>query len=47
MVFDITMGVRRDDTGLREELNALLIRLQPQIDAILADYGVPRLEQRE
>jgi mxaJ protein len=46
MVFDITMGVRRDDIALREELNALLIRLQPQIDSILADYGVPRLDRR-
>jgi mxaJ protein len=44
MVFDITMGVRRDDPKLRDEVNAILIRRKPEIDAILADYGVPRLD---
>lgn len=45
MVFDITMGVRKDDRELRDEVNAVLIRLRPQIDAILFEFGVPRLDQ--
>jgi mxaJ protein len=44
MAFDISMGVRRNDRELRDELNAALYRLQPKIDAILADYGVPRAD---
>jgi mxaJ protein len=44
MVFDINMGVRRDDDALKEEVNTALKRLKPQIDAILASYGVPRLD---
>ena len=44
MVFDIAMGVRLEDQALRDEINGVLIRLQPQIDAILAEYGVPRLD---
>ena len=44
MVFDIAMGVRLEGQALRDEINGVLIRLQPQIDAILAEYGVPRLD---
>ncbi len=44
MSFDINMGVRRDDTALRDEINGALIRLKPQIDAILAGFGVPRAD---
>jgi mxaJ protein len=40
--FDIAMGVRRSDTGLRDRINAALPELQPRIDAILAQYHVPR-----
>jgi mxaJ protein len=40
--FDIAMGVRRGDTGLRDRINAALPELQPRIDAILAQYHVPR-----
>ena len=42
-VFDISMGVRRGDDGLREELNAIIIRRKKEIDAILDRYGVPRM----
>lgn len=41
--FDIAMGVRRDDAALAAELDALLARRKPQIDALLASYGVPTL----
>ena len=44
MVFDINMGVRKDDPNLRDEVNAALAKLQPQIDAVLASYGVPRAD---
>lgn len=42
-VFDIAMGVRRSDTALKEELDAILERRQPEIDALLDEYGVPRV----
>jgi hypothetical protein len=35
------MGVRRRDTELRDSLDALLTRKQPEIQAILKQYGVP------
>ena len=42
-VFDIAMGVRRGDTALKEELDAILERRKPEIDALLDEYGVPRV----
>ena len=42
--FDIAMGVRRGDKALRERLDDFIVRRQADIDRILADYGVPRLE---
>jgi quinoprotein dehydrogenase-associated probable ABC transporter substrate-binding protein len=42
-VFDISMGVRRGDDALREELNAIIARRKQEIDRILDQYGVPRL----
>jgi mxaJ protein len=44
MVFDIAMGVRRDDLALRDKVNAVLNRRRADVDAILAAYGVPRLD---
>lgn len=44
MVFDIDMGVRRDDPELRDEINGALAKLQPRIDAVLASYNVPRAD---
>jgi mxaJ protein len=43
-VYDIAMGVRREDTKLRGELDEILERKQPDIDRILAEYGVPRVD---
>lgn len=40
-VFDIAMGVRREDTALRDELDAALERRSADIDAILREYHVP------
>lgn len=40
-VFDIAMGVRRDDRELRAALDEVLERRAPEIHRLLADYGVP------
>jgi mxaJ protein len=42
-VFDISMGVRRGQDSLRDQLNAIIARRKPEIDRILDSYGVPRL----
>ena len=42
-VFDISMGVRRGEDSLRDQLNAIIARRKPEIDRILDEYGVPRL----
>jgi mxaJ protein len=41
MVFDISMGVRKDDLKLRDQLDQALERRAPQIRALLASYHVP------
>ena len=45
MVFDISMGVRRDDEALAQELEAAMARNRAAIDTVLAEYGVPRLDR--
>jgi mxaJ protein len=44
MVFDISMGVRKEDEALRHEIDDALQRRKGEIRAILAQYGVPRLD---
>jgi mxaJ protein len=44
MAFDISMGLRRDEGALRQEVEAALQRSKSEIDAILAQYHVPRLD---
>ena len=44
MVFDISMAVRKEDEALRQEIDAVLFRRRADIDAILAAYAVPRLD---
>lgn len=41
--YDMAVGVRSADTALRDRLQAALDRRRGEIDAVLADYGVPRL----
>jgi mxaJ protein len=41
MVFDISMGVRRDNLMLRRELDAALVKRATDIKAVLSSYGVP------
>jgi mxaJ protein len=46
-VFDMSMGVRRGETTLRDELDDFLVRRKGDIDAILASYAVPRVDTVE
>lgn len=45
-VFDIAMGVRRQDKSLKDELDSAIVRNRASIDAILDEYRVPRLSSR-
>ena len=44
MVFDISMAVRKEDEALRQEIDAALARRRAEVDGILAEYELPRLE---
>ncbi|RUZ93975.1 quinoprotein dehydrogenase-associated putative ABC transporter substrate-binding protein, partial [Mesorhizobium sp. M7A.F.Ca.US.001.02.1.1] len=44
LMYDISMGVRREDSALRGDVNSALARHKAEIDAVLAQYGVPRLD---
>ena len=46
MDFRIAMGVRRTDQDWKRKLNRLIAANQPEIDRILADYGVPLLDEQ-
>jgi quinoprotein dehydrogenase-associated probable ABC transporter substrate-binding protein len=43
-VFDISMGVRRGDQELKDQLEQVLEQRRADIDRILEDYRVPRVE---
>jgi quinoprotein dehydrogenase-associated probable ABC transporter substrate-binding protein len=43
-VFDISMGVRRGDQELRDQLEQVLEHRRAEIDRILEEYKVPRIE---
>jgi mxaJ protein len=45
--FDISMGVRKGDKGLKEQLEGALARRHDEIGHILADFGVPLLPAAE
>jgi mxaJ protein len=42
--FAIAMGVRRGDVALREAVNASLAHVAPQIDVVLREYAVTRID---
>ncbi|HEY3571943.1 MAG TPA: substrate-binding domain-containing protein [Thermoanaerobaculia bacterium] len=42
-VFDVSMAVRRGDDKLHAELDSFIERRQPEINALLDRYGVPRV----
>ncbi|SNB78428.1 PQQ-dependent catabolism-associated CXXCW motif protein/quinoprotein dehydrogenase-associated probable ABC transporter substrate-binding protein [Arboricoccus pini] len=44
MDYRIALGIRRNEPTWKHDLERLLRRLQPQITAILTDYGVPLLD---
>ena len=46
MDFRIAMGVRRTDQDWKRQLNRLIAENQPEIDRILAEYGVPLLDEQ-
>jgi quinoprotein dehydrogenase-associated probable ABC transporter substrate-binding protein len=43
--FSIAMGVRRSDKPLRDEIDAVLARKHEEIEAILNEYGLPRVPE--
>ncbi|HEX6042806.1 substrate-binding domain-containing protein [Longimicrobium sp.] len=46
MVYDIAMGTRRDDALLMNEVQEILQRRRAEVEAILDEYGVPRVGPR-
>jgi mxaJ protein len=42
-VYDISLGVRRDDKALKAELDSVLYRKRDDIALLLTEYGVPRV----
>lgn len=44
--FRITMGVRHSDQNWKRQLNQLIAANQDQINHLLADYGVPLLDEQ-
>ena len=45
--FAIAMGVRKDDTALRREVDRVLVRRRAEIQRVLVSYGVPLLAMEE
>ena len=45
-VYDISMGVRRGEDAFKERLEQILQRRRTEIDKILDEYGVPRVNTR-
>jgi mxaJ protein len=43
LAFDISLGVRKPDAALRDELEGVLVRRKREIAALLARFGVPRI----
>jgi mxaJ protein len=46
-VFDISMGVRRDDQELRDQIEQVLEKRRDEVDRILRDYAVPRVDREK
>jgi mxaJ protein len=44
-VFDVSMAVRRGDEALRDRLERTLGAERAAVDALLAEYGVPRIDR--
>jgi quinoprotein dehydrogenase-associated probable ABC transporter substrate-binding protein len=46
MEYHIAMGVRANEPEWRRRINAAILKRQPEITAILRDYGVPLLDEQ-
>jgi quinoprotein dehydrogenase-associated probable ABC transporter substrate-binding protein len=46
MEYHIAMGVRANEPEWRRRINTVILRRQPEITAILRDYGVPLLNEQ-
>ena len=46
MDYRITMGIRFNEPDWKHQLNDLIAKKQPEINAILQDYGVPLLDEQ-
>jgi quinoprotein dehydrogenase-associated probable ABC transporter substrate-binding protein len=46
MDYHIAMGVRANEPEWRRQINAVIQKRQPEITAILRDYGVPLLDEQ-
>jgi quinoprotein dehydrogenase-associated probable ABC transporter substrate-binding protein len=44
-VYDIAMGVRRGDQELKDRLERIMDKRRGDIDRLLVEYGVPRVDQ--
>lgn len=44
MIFDVSMGVRRTDIALRDEIDAIIASEQRSIERILDSYGVVKVD---
>lgn len=47
LAFNVSMGLRHREKQWKRDLNALLQKLQPQINAILTEFGVPLLDKND
>jgi quinoprotein dehydrogenase-associated probable ABC transporter substrate-binding protein len=47
LTFSIAMGVRKSDKALRDRLNAVLTRRRDDIEKILNEYGIPRVQPHQ
>jgi mxaJ protein len=45
-VYDISLGVRRGENSFRKELEVALEHKRAEVEHILDDYGVPRIDRR-
>jgi mxaJ protein len=45
--FEISLGVRKKDKELRDRLNEVMKRKHSEIDKILDEFGVPRIEEKK
>jgi len=46
MKYHIAMGIRPNEPEWRRRIDAVIVKEQPQITAILRDYGVPLLDEQ-